>query len=112
MSIASESGGTQSATVTTEHTLYTTTDEGAFQLWVDTANMAAGDQLELRIYCKKVSGGTSRVVYYNLWANAQTDEPHKVSPIEASLYEIKFTLKQIAGTGRSYPWRVVSIQKN
>ena len=58
--------GTQTATVTTEHTLDTETTNGVFVLVVDTAAMLSGatpDELELRIYYTCLTSGTERLAY-------------------------------------------------
>lgn len=102
-----ESSGTQTATIDTEHTLATITSNDTLQLIVDTANMAAGDVLILRVKTKVLSGGTTRLVQEAIYANAQSI-PIKYSDPIMSDQEAVFTLEQTDGTGRSYPWKVMS----
>ena len=104
---------TQTAVVTTEHTLSTMDFQGeAIQLIVDLSNMAAGDVLELRVYQKVLAGGTSRVAGLYTFYGAQ--------PADALIFNsdkfmneidseegLKFTLKQTFGTGRNYAWKVL-----
>lgn len=100
--------GTQTATVNTEHTLATDTTNKTYVFIVDTGAMAAGDTLELRVYTIVLSAGTERLAYIVQYNNAQ-DEPQKYSPPVPADISFKATLKQTAGTGRSYPWKVVSL---
>jgi len=112
MTVSAENSGTQTATVTTEHTLESTNVAGVFVLEVDLVNMAAADVLELRVYAMVLTSGTERVVFFGQWAGAQpVDDLIAVSlPISNELTDataLKFTLKQTFGTGRSYPWKVL-----
>lgn len=105
--------GTQAATIGTEHTLYDETgnEGGAYDAFIDGANMASGDIVEVRVYAKLLSGGTLHRVYYAKYTNSQDDEPRRKSPI---IYipaitvakEWKLTLKQTAGTGRNFDFIV------
>lgn len=109
MTVSSNQSGSQTATIATEHTLGSAiTAPGVYVLVVDTNAMANGDVLELRIYTKYASGGTERLAYVATYAHAQT-ELNKFSvpvPIDASF---KATLKQTAGTGRAFPWNILSL---
>lgn len=105
-----EASGTQTAVISTEHTLNSGsfTSAKVYVLEVDTSNMVGGDVLELRIKKKVLSGGTEKVIFMNTFAHAQA-EPVKVSIPVRSEYSISFTLKQTAGTGRNYDWAVMSL---
>lgn len=104
--------GTQTATIGTEHTLYDTSAASRrLQLSVDTSAMLAGDSLELRVYKMALTGGTRRVVWFGRYTGAQpTSEVMKVARrISTALSDsgaLRFTLLQVAGTGRAYPWTV------
>ncbi len=100
--------GTQAATISTEHTLATVTAAGTYVLVVDTNAMVLGDVLELRLYLKSLSGSTSRVAYAVSYANIQSD-PVKLSIPVPTTHEIKATLKQVAGTGRSFDWELIAL---
>lgn len=106
MAVSEHSGGSQSATIDTEHTLATITDSGTYVFVVDTANMVNGDTLELRIYTKARSGGTSRLAYSASYTNLQA-APQKYSVPVPSNVEFVATLKQVDGTGRAFPWAVL-----
>lgn len=112
MAVTAQSTGTQTATISTEHTLLDVAIAGTFTLHVDKINMAAGDTLELRIYQIVLTGGTRRVAYKQLYYGAQNaDDMIAVSvPISNELTDagsLRFTLKQTAGTGRAFPWKVL-----
>lgn len=106
MAVSEKVGGSQTATITTEHTLATVTDAGTYVLGVDTAAMLAGDVLELRIKTKMRTGGTSRLAYGPVRFDGVQAVPNKYSMPIPSEVEAVFTLKQTAGTGRAFPWSV------
>jgi hypothetical protein len=95
--------GTQAATLTTKHQLYTTASAGVYELLVDTTAMANGDVLELFIDAVYKSGGSSIQTHYATFAHVQSD-PGKVSVPVVAPYGATFHLKQTLGTGRSYDW--------
>lgn len=104
--------GTQTATVTTEHSLGTATVEGRFKFEVDMNAMAAGDVLELRINKIILTGGTKRLAYFGAFYGAQPSFALVAISDEvwnelADANSLEFTLKQTFGTGRAYPWKVL-----
>ena len=99
-----DSSGTQTATIGTEHILDSPTTSATYVFSVDTVNMAIGDLLELRVY-DKVDGTNYRQVFKGTYQHVQINVG-KVSPPIAVTTQAKFTLKQVAGTGRSFPWSV------
>lgn len=103
--------GTQSATVTTEHTLADTSAAATYVLSVDTNAMLAGDVLELRLYEMVLTGGTRRVAFVARYEGVQaTDDKIKVSvPISTALSDsgaVRATLLQTKGTTRNFPWNL------
>ena len=107
--------GTQTATIDTEHTLLDeTASEGkVLDALIDLANMVSGDTLELRVYVKALTGGTLRRAYYQKFVGSQDSEAILKSPIiyvpaVTATTEWKLTLKQTAGTGRAFDWKVMS----
>jgi len=112
MAVTAQGTGTQTATIGTEHTLLDVAVAGTFTLHVDKNAMADLDVLELRIYQIVLTGGTRRVIYKTSFVDAQsTDDLIAVSvPVSNELTDagsLRFTLKQTAGTGRSFPWKVL-----
>ncbi len=85
-----------------------TSAPGVFQLRINTVNMADGDILELRVYTKANAGDTEGQAYYASMANAQNDVL-KISLPVATAEDIRFTVKQIAGTNRTYQWSVLNL---
>lgn len=104
------SGGTQAATLTTEHTLATITTAGVYQLEVDTDPMVGGttpDVLVLRAKIKTRSGESSKQVYSATFVGDQGSEDIiKVSPPVVCVTELVFTLTQTTGTGRTYTYSI------
>jgi hypothetical protein len=112
VAVSAQGSGTQTATVTTEHTLLDVAIAGTFTLHVDLVNLAAGDVVELRIYQIILTGGTRRVAYYDSFTDAQVaDNMIAISvPISNELTDagsLRFTLKQTLGTSRNFPWKVL-----
>lgn len=101
--------GSQTATVSTEHSLYDNAAAGTFQLAVDTNNLASTEVVELRVYTKVINtSGTYRQVAV---VSIQAGDPSAaaLSPPILCPNGVKFTLKQLSGTGRSFDWAVWSI---
>ena len=112
MSASLESSGTQLAVINTEHTLHTVSTAGTFSFHVSLLNMTTGDTLELRIYQKILTGDSPYVAYKQSFYGApDTDGIIAVSvPIANDLLEansLQFTMKQVAGTGRSFKWKIL-----
>ncbi len=112
MAVTAQGTGTQTTTVTTEHTLLDVAVAGTFTLHVDLQPILAGDVVELRIYQIVLTGGTRRVAYLARYAGAQSaDDLIKISvPISNELTDsgsLRFTLKQTFGTTRDLPWKVL-----
>jgi hypothetical protein len=99
-----DSSGTQTATIGTEHVLASPTTNATYVFSVDCVNMAVGDLVELRCY-DMVDGTNFRVEFKGTYQHVQ-GESAKISPPLAVTTQCKFTLKQTAGTGRSFPWSV------
>lgn len=110
MAVTVEGSGTQTCVIGTEHTLDTITQEGVFIFEIDTAAMAAGDILEIRIKNAILASGTVRVVHYAMFAGAQlADDVIKTSvPFtnDAVTPGPQVSIKQLTGTGRAFPWVV------
>lgn len=108
MAVTQHANGSQSATVSTEHFLGTDPDTtaGAFQFMVDCVNMARGDELEIRVYEKvNDSGDTARLI--KVWTI--NNDQHKnmfATPVLLLLVGWRFSIKQTAGTGRTFEWSI------
>lgn len=114
MALAVRSSGTQTATIGTEHTLYTETGTTPtfYVLEVDISAMveaATPDLVELRIYTITLTGGTERLTRIVPYIGAPDEKIVRSEPIMASVANApRFTLKQTQGTGRAFPWKVWS----
>lgn len=112
MALAARSSGTQTAVISTEHTLYTETGTtpAFYVLEVDLAAMAEGatpDVVELRIYKIALTAGTERLTRIAMYAGAPDEKIVRSEPIPADVANApRFTLKQTQGTGRAFPWKV------
>ena len=121
MTLAVQATGTQTAVIGTEHILVSSnTTAGVWEFLVDTTNLALGDELELRAYVRVLSGdSTEKLAFCATYMHPQGDgaaagssgngEVLKMSPPVVSPYAVSFTLKQLAGTGRSFKWRAATL---
>lgn len=112
MAVTAYASGTQTAVIGTEHFVSSPNVAGTFTLHVDTVNMVSGDTLELRAYQMVLTSGTARVAYFASFTGAQSaDDVIKISvPASNELTDtnaLRFSLKQTAGTGRDFPWKVL-----
>lgn len=109
MAVSEKTSGSQTATISTEHTLATVTDAGIYVLRVDLNNLAAGDVLELRVYAKARNATDSERQLYSATFGpiAPADKVTDSIPVVAAGH-FKATLKQTAGTGRAFPWVILS----
>ena len=106
MGLQSSALGAQAATIGTEHSLTQQTGIGIYVLMIDTTAMESGDSVDIRLKTRRTSSEPSRVAYKYTFAGAQ-DEPHKYSDPVPVDTEIICTLSQTAGTGKSFPWKLL-----
>lgn len=99
--------GTQTATITTEHALATSTVNGTFIFETDLTNLALGDTVELRIKGITLSGGAAGQMWKATFNGPQTNVRVQSMAI-ASDISLNITLKQTVGTGRAFPWKLLS----
>lgn len=86
-------------------TLTPITVDGVYQAFIDVANMAAGDQYELKVYEKVTSGGTQRLADTFILTGAQS-KPCFVLPSLIFLHGWDITLKRLAGSDRTIGWSI------
>lgn len=108
MALAEVTGGTQAATILTEHTLATSTTGKTYCLVVSLVDMVNGDVVELRLKTKVRTGNASQLAYIRTYAHAQEEDNVYSVPVPANV-EIVATLKQVAGTGRNFIWALLSL---
>lgn len=81
-------------------TLSNDTTDGVYQLYVDAANVAKGDEFRVRLYEKTLSGSTKRVVCS--WTILGVQAEIFVTPTFILLHGWDFTIQKIAGTDRAF----------
>lgn len=112
MALSVNTSGSQTAVISTEHTLATITDPNVYCLAVDVANMVWGtsaDILTVKVYGKARSSDTERLLKTYSLVGAQ-DEALFQTPCFVSPHSIRFTITQSQGTGRAFPWAVYQVQ--
>lgn len=100
--------GTQTATVTTEHTLATLTGNKFYTAYIDLTNMASGDTVEIRVSVIVKTAGSHILYYLGTYSGAQTNPLVYIAPLPSDL-SWKLTIKQTIGTGRTYDWRIFEV---
>jgi len=103
-----ESSGTQVATVGADHSLATPTTGKTRVLLVDTAEMVAGDTVVLGFFGPVLAGGVSRRIVTTTFVGPVAD-PHTQSPPIVMPQGGSILLQQTEGTGRTYPWALVTL---
>lgn len=94
-------GASELSIVSGTTSLQTLTDAGVYQLWIDAATMAKGDEFRIRCYEKvEATGGTKRVAAQ--WTIAGAQSELFVTPALTLMYGWDFTLQKIAGTDRAF----------
>lgn len=108
MALVAESEGTQTAVIGTEHTLAAPTTNKTRVLKVNCRNMVNGDAVELYIKSQVISSDPLTVQQVMTYANALGSPIIESIPISSDL-GATFTLKQTAGTGRAFSWKVLTL---
>lgn len=80
------------------------TEDGIYQVFLDTSDMVVGDQLQIRIYEKCRAADTQRVIYEAILTGTQTDT--WVSPSLILLHGWDVTLDTLAGTSIVVNWSI------
>lgn len=81
------------------------TTDGVYQVFIDTANMAAGDQFSISIKEKATAGGTQRLIEQWILDGAQS-KPLFVSPTFIFLHGWDVTMRRLAGADREFSWSI------
>lgn len=96
--------GTETSLISGTTTLQNNANTGVYQVFIDTANMAAGDEYLIQIKEKVISGGTQRVVY-SATVDGLQSAPF-VTPSLILMHGWDVTMDLIAGTARSISWSI------
>ena len=110
MAVTEKISGSQTATINTEHVLATVTDAGIYILRVDLATLVAADIVELRVYAKaRNATDTERLLHGPATYGPMVPGQLLADSIPVlATGHLKATLKQVAGTGRAFPWVILS----
>jgi hypothetical protein len=104
--ISAGSAGSGTHTAYPELVLGTSTNNGTFVFEVDTTNLVNGDLVEFGVYTITLSGGAQGRLWKCSAQHIQVN-PHKQAPPVASDQSIMFTVRQLAGTARAFPWKAL-----
>ena len=99
---------TTTPTVGTVSSLATSTTNGTFVFEADLAALVAGETVQLVVNGTTLASGTA----HKMWQGTYTAPlvcPRVASPPIASDISINVTLKQIGGTARAFPWKLLRI---
>lgn len=108
MAIAVTNSGTLTSTSAEQTLGASRTDGKTYVLQLDLSNMVAGDQVEIRVKAKVLTGSTERTLYRAVYANAQPYAVVQTPPVPAP-YQVTFSLKRLAGTDRDYDYALMSL---
>lgn len=95
---------TEYSLVTPGTTLASDATDGVYQVFIDTSNLAAGDEYQIFIKEKVTSGGSQRTIYSSTLEGAQ-GAPF-VTPTLILMHGWDVTVDKIAGTDRSISWSI------
>ncbi len=97
-------GTTEYSLVSDSTTPASDTTDGVFQVFIDTGNMAIGDQYRIIIKEKVTSAGSQRDIYAAVLTGTMTD--NWVSPSLILMHGWDVTIQKLAGTDRTFAWSI------
>lgn len=86
-------------------TLGAQTTDGVYELYLDTANMAAGDEYEVRVYEKVVGAGSQKLAYPVFTLGGVQPFAFKL-PLGVLMHGWEVSLKRTAGADRAFSWSI------
>lgn len=95
---------TEYSLVANSTSLTSSTDVGVYQVFIDTTTMLAGDEYEIDIKEKVVSGGAQKNIYTATLDGAQSSP--FVTPTLVLMLGWDVTMIRITGTSRSIAWSI------
>lgn len=112
MALSVAGSGEQTCVIGTEHTVFTTNVPGTYLCYINVANMAAGDTVELRmkfaIRTSSVGSARDAAAPLGSYSGAQAEDVKSIGPF-ACPFGFDLTIKQTAGTGRVIGWSVCQV---
>lgn len=97
--------GSQTATLSTDHTLATITTAGIYQLRVDTTNLVTGETLFVEVQEKVRTGDGYTTAFKQSFAGSTSEDTIVLIPWTV-VWGVKFIIRQEGGTGRAFPWSI------
>jgi hypothetical protein len=107
MSWVVSASGTATAVIGTEQTLATDTTNATYTLQVRCNNLTLGDVVEIRIYTMTLTGGTLELTWKTTVGPSLPVALVIPSPPQPSDQSLRATIKQIAGVGRNFDWKLL-----
>lgn len=104
--INTSGAGSGAHTCTPIQVLTTDTTIATYQFISDTTNNVAGDVVKFRCWTTTLSGGVQSVAWTGAYTDVQSVNA-KIAPPFASDISAMFTISQLGGTARAYPWKVL-----
>jgi hypothetical protein len=104
MAITNVGAGTQSCTVTTEHSLNTETVFGIYQCYWNLTNSVKSDVFRVFVKTKVLTGDTEEIIFQGVYSNDLSASPIVCSPPFVSEFSCSMHIEQEAGTSRNVPW--------
>lgn len=95
---------TEYSLVANSTTLTSSTDVGVYQVFIDTSNMAAGDEYQILVKEKVISGG-SQLNIYSATLDGKQSSPF-IMPTLVLMLGWDVTMDLITGTARSISWSI------
>lgn len=108
MAVSVADSGSQTCTISTEHTLATITAAGVYCTVLDLSAAADGDVFLLRVYGKARSTDSERLSESYSVGPMPAGSPLVTTLSRISPHHYRITITQTAGTGRAVPWAVYS----
>ena len=83
------------------------TTDAVISIWIDAVNMAAGDEFEVALQEKVVTGGTQRRTILGSLVGVQA-APWMLHSVQVGMgWDV--TLKKLAGTDRAFTWTIRAV---
>lgn len=101
-------GATEYSLTNNSTTIATKTDNVVISIWLECNNMIAGDEYEIALQEKSISGGTQRRIVIGDIIGLQADLIWISGPFHVGVgWDV--TVKKIAGTDRAFSWSIRSV---
>jgi hypothetical protein len=113
VTVTTQSSGSQAVVIGTEHVLASLSAAGVYQLIVNGGPIAGGDLVELRAKQKVLATDAAPAdVFLGVFTDVQATPILVSDPVTNDLAvarAVEFTLKQLAGSPRTFDWKVVQV---